>query len=102
MLIATSIQILAAGSLTLLLSSLLGWSFGMSILLGFVISLSSTAIGIKILEDTNELKTRTGILSVGILIAQDLAFIPIILVLGIISVGETIIRVSWCSLGPFS
>ena len=88
-LIATSIQILAAGSLTLLLSSLLGWSFGMSILLGFVIALSSTAIGIKILEDTNELKTRTGILSVGILIAQDLAFIPIILVLGIISVGET-------------
>ena len=61
----------------------------MSILLGFVIALSSTAIGIKILEDTNELKTRTGILSVGILIAQDLAFIPIILILGIISVGET-------------
>ena len=88
-LIATGLQILAAGSLTLLLSSVLGWSFGMSILLGCVIALSSTAIGIKILEETNELKTRTGILSVGILIAQDLAFIPIILILGIISVGET-------------
>ena len=88
-LIATGLQILAAGSLTLLLSTVLSWSFGMSVLLGCVIALSSTAIGIKILEETNELKTRTGILSVGILIAQDLAFIPIILILGIISVGET-------------
>ena len=88
-LMATGLQIFVAGSLTLLLSTILGWSFGMSVLLGFVVALSSTAIGIKILEDTNELKSRTGLLSVGILIAQDLAFVPIILILGIISVGET-------------
>ena len=88
-LMATGLQIFVAGSLTLLLSTILGWSFGMSILLGFVVALSSTAIGIKILEDTGELKSRTGLLSVGILIAQDLAFVPIILLLGIISVGET-------------
>jgi len=88
-LLATSLQILAAGSVTLLLSTVLGWSFGMALLLGFVIALSSTAIGIKMLEETGEMKTRTGLLSVGILIAQDLAFVPMLLVLGIISVGET-------------
>jgi len=88
-LMATGLQILAAGSVTLLLSTILGWSLGMAILLGFVIALSSTAIGIKMLEETGEMKTRTGLLSVGILIAQDLAFVPMLLVLGIISVGET-------------
>ena len=31
------------------------------------------------LEETGELKTRTGLLSVGILIAQDLAFVPMLL-----------------------
>ena len=49
----------------------------MALLLGFVGS-SSTAIGIKMLEETGELKTRTGLLCIGILIAQDLAFVPML------------------------
>ena len=40
------------------------------------------------LEETGELKTRTGLLCDEILIAQDLAFVPMLLVLGVISVGE--------------
>ncbi len=87
-LLATALQILAAGGITLLLSNVFGWGLGMAVLLGFVVALSSTAIGIKMLEETGELKTRTGLLSVGILIAQDLAFVPMLLVLGVISVGE--------------
>ena len=87
-LLATGLQILAAGGITLLLSNVFGWSLGLAVLLGFVVALSSTAIGIKMLEETGELKTRTGLLSVGILIAQDLAFVPMLLVLGVISVGE--------------
>ena len=87
-LLATGLQILAAGGITLLLSNVFGWGLGMAVLLGFVVALSSTAIGIKMLEETGELKTRTGLLSVGILIAQDLAFVPMLLVLGVISVGE--------------
>ena len=87
-LLATGFQILTAGGITLLLSNVFGWSLGMALLLGFVVALSSTAIGIKMLEETGELKTRTGLLCIGILIAQDLAFVPMLLVLGVISVGE--------------
>ncbi len=98
-LLATGLQILAAGGITLLLSSVFGWSLGMAVLLGFVVALSSTAIGIKMLEETGELKTRTGLLSVGILIAQDLAFVPMLLVLGVISVGEADYRGLFVLLG---
>ena len=87
-LLATIFQVAAAGVVTFLLSFAFGWSLGMAVLLGFVVALSSTAVAIKILENTGEMKTRTGLITVGILIAQDLAFIPMILVLGIISVGE--------------
>ncbi len=87
-LLATCFQIGTALAVTFLLSFFFDWSFGMAILLGFVIALSSTAVAIKILENAGELKTRTGLIAIGILIAQDLAFVPMILILGIISVGE--------------
>src|SRR5262245_19599311 len=47
--------------------------------LGFVISLSSTAVVIKLLEQTNILRQPAGRLVVGILIAQDLAVVPLLI-----------------------
>ena len=61
------------------LSFLLGWSLGLSFVLGCIITLSSTAVAIKMLESMGKLKTDTGHLTIGILIAQDLAFVPMIL-----------------------
>lgn len=63
------------------LSPLLGWSLPMSLLFGFVFSLSSTAVVVKMLESIGEMKTDTGQLSIGVLIAQDLAIVPMILLL---------------------
>jgi len=51
-------------------------------LLGFAIALSSTAVALKILEDMGLRKTKIGQSSVGILVAQDLAFIPMVLIIG--------------------
>ena len=51
-----------------------------AILLGFVIALSSTAVAIKMLEDVGALRTRVGRITVAVLIAQDLAFLPMLLV----------------------
>ncbi len=62
-----------------LLSFLFDWSFGVIFLLACVIALSSTAVAIKILEITGEMTTSTGRLTIGILIAQDLAFVPMII-----------------------
>ena len=64
---------------------LLGWSLGLSLLVGFALSLSSTAVAIKILEDIGELRTDVGRTAIGVLIAQDLAVVPMLLVAGMFS-----------------
>ena len=63
------------------LGKLFDWGFGLSLVLSFSVALSSTAVGIKMLEGINELKTDTGRIAIGVLIAQDLAIVPIILML---------------------
>lgn len=57
------------------------WSLGKIVLLAFVLSLSSTAVGIKMLEDVGELRTDVGRCAVGVLIAQDLAIAPMLIVI---------------------
>ncbi len=88
-LLATLMQIAAAMLLTVLLARLFAWDLGMALVLGFVVALSSTAVAIKILEGSGEKRSRSGIISLGILIAQDLAFVPMIVILGIAAVGRT-------------
>jgi len=76
----TLIQIAVSCSVMGIFGYLLGWSLGLTVLLGFVIALSSTAVAIKILDGLGELRTRTGMVTVGVLIAQDLAVVPMMLV----------------------
>ena len=64
------------------LSAATGWSAQLTILLGFVVALSSTAVAIKMLEDIGELRTRVGQITIGVLIAQDLAVVPMMLIVG--------------------
>ncbi len=63
------------------LSFFFSWSLGLIVVLGCIISLSSTAVAIKMLESIGEMRTETGHLTIGILIAQDLAFVPMILLI---------------------
>tara|TARA_R110000772_G_scaffold49123_11_gene113140 strand:- start:23128 stop:24681 length:1554 start_codon:yes stop_codon:yes gene_type:complete len=72
-------QITASVAVTLLCSQIFEWSTPLSVLLGFMVALSSTAVVVKMLEDLGELRTRTGRVTVGILIAQDLAVVPMLL-----------------------
>ncbi len=74
-------QIAGSVGLLLILYNFLGWSLGLAILLGFVVSVSSTAVVIKMLESSGELSTPAGRISVGVLIAQDIAVVPMMLVL---------------------
>ncbi|HQS93861.1 MAG TPA: cation:proton antiporter [Alphaproteobacteria bacterium] len=60
-------------------AKIFGASTGLCILLGFIGALSSTAVAVKLLESANELHTPLGQSILGILIAQDLAFVPMIL-----------------------
>jgi len=76
------IQIGASIGVMLIFWQLLDWPIGLAILLGFVVALSSTAVAIKVLADMGELNTRTGTITVGVLIAQDLAVVPMMLIVG--------------------
>jgi len=75
------LQITLSVLVMLLLKFFFDWSFQKAVLLAFVISLSSTAVSIKMLEETGELNTDTGRLALGVLISQDLAFVPMVLLL---------------------
>ena len=75
------LQIIGSLGITFGLSYFFGWGTGLSMLLGFVIALSSTAVVVKVLESIGELRTETGQMAIGVLIAQDLAIVPMILIL---------------------
>lgn len=84
-LFVTAMQIAGSVGVALLLSPLLHWNSGLAILLGFIVSVSSTAVVIKILESSDELSTPVGRSVVGILIAQDMAVVPMMMVLSALS-----------------
>ncbi len=77
---AVALQTAASVLVILACSELLGFSLPLSILLGFVVALSSTAVAIKMMEEIGELRTRVGRVAVAVLIAQDLAFLPMLLI----------------------
>lgn len=79
--ITALLQICVSIIVILGLSKIFNWPFGLSLVLAFSIALSSTAVGIKMLQRVDELHTETGRIAVGILIAQDLMIVPIILTL---------------------
>ncbi|NJW53227.1 monovalent cation:proton antiporter-2 (CPA2) family protein [Salinimicrobium oceani] len=58
----------------------LGFSWNEAVFTGFLFSLSSTAIVLKILQDRNEITTPHGRTALGILIFQDLIVVPMMLV----------------------
>lgn len=78
----TLFQITASTAVTLGLSRLAGFPWELAVLLGFVVAMSSTAVAIKILDDIGELRTGVGQITVGVLIAQDIAVVPMMLTIG--------------------
>ncbi|RXK11958.1 sodium:proton exchanger [Halarcobacter mediterraneus] len=59
-----------------------------SFILSLAIALSSTAIVLKTFNETNEISKRYGQRSLGILIMQDIAVIPILLTIGFMSTSS--------------
>jgi len=85
----TALQIGISVGATVFAGSMLGWPPGRSVLLGFVISLSSTAVGVRLLQDRSELDTPVGQDVLGVLLAQDLALVPMLMAIAALS-GEEV------------
>ena len=81
------IEILLMLAFGFMVGSILGWSLCDSMFLAAAISISSTAIIIKVLEDMGKIETTSAALVIGVLVIEDLAAILIMSALhaGIIS-----------------
>jgi len=83
----TLLQIAISIGAIALLGKFLDWPFSRIIFLGFVISLSSTAVVLKLLEDWKELDTKVGQDVLRILLVQDLLVVPMVIILEMLGGG---------------
>jgi CPA2 family monovalent cation:H+ antiporter-2 len=72
------LQVVLTTSAAVLVLALLRVPVKNAVFYGFLVSLSSTAVVLKILSDRNETDTPQGRISLGILIFQDMAIVPMI------------------------
>ncbi|MCW2307931.1 cation:proton antiporter [Rhodobium gokarnense] len=75
-------QIAVSLGITFGFGAVFGWPLQQSLLLGFIVSISSTAVTITMLESFGEMRSMTGRITVGVLIAQDIAVVPMIILIG--------------------
>ena len=82
------VQIAACVGFTFIIGQVFDWSLARILVLGFAISISSTAVAIGVLEDIDELRTEIGQLAVGISVAQDLTVPFMIIIILSLSGGQ--------------
>ncbi|MCR2039678.1 cation:proton antiporter, partial [Campylobacter helveticus] len=81
-----SLQMLICGLVCfLLVMGILELGGKVGIIVGFTLALSSTAVVLKILNDNGDIKERYGRKALGILLFQDIAVIPLLLLVDIFS-----------------
>ncbi len=83
--IGTLLQILFSVLAVWLIGSFYNWSLTRVLTLGFVISLSSTAVIVKLLQDSDEIGSRVGQNVLGILLVQDVLIVPMLITLSYLS-----------------
>ncbi len=76
-------------AVTFLIYLLLGFKWNGAVFVGFLFSLSSTAIVLKVLQDRNEMTAPHGRNALGILIFQDIIVVPMMLVTPILAGRST-------------
>ncbi len=83
------VQILVTGALTSAAALLFGCSFEEAVVLGSAVALSSTASVLRVLRARSELDSIHGRQCLGILLVQDMAVVPLVLLVGAVSSGES-------------
>jgi CPA2 family monovalent cation:H+ antiporter-2 len=78
--IAGSLQMLITVAVVWILSLFFGFTLVQSLLIGIALSSSSTSLVAKIIQDRGEEGSFHGELAIGILMFQDLAFVPFVII----------------------
>ena len=86
--IGTALQVLGSLGLVALLGLAFDWPWPRVVLVGFAISLSSTALVVTMLRQWREMNTEVGQDALGILLVQDVALAPMLIVVGLFAGGE--------------
>ncbi len=89
--IVTAGQIVASLAVAALLGLVFGWKIEAVIAIGFIVAISSTAVAMQMLEELGELRTATGRITVGVLIAQDIAVVPMLVILSSFGSGSDVL-----------
>lgn len=84
-LVGGGLQVVITTALVYYISLYMGYSSGTALFLGFLVSLSSTAIVLKLFQEKGETYTTYGKISLGILIFQDIVIVPMILLTPILA-----------------
>ncbi|GAB6140806.1 monovalent cation:proton antiporter-2 (CPA2) family protein [Methylosoma difficile] len=79
------LQVLLTSALFTLLGVALGYSWQMSLAAGMALSLSSTALVLQMLQETNLMNTSMGETSFSVLLFQDIAVIPILVIIPLLA-----------------
>jgi monovalent cation:proton antiporter-2 (CPA2) family protein len=82
-----TLQVLISGGIIGLIAASFGNSLQNSVLLGACLALSSTAIVMQLLAEKRQLASNTGRHSFAILLFQDIAVVPILVLVGVFSAG---------------
>ncbi len=83
-----SAQVVASAALISAITWSLGFAGKSALIIGFILALSSTAFVLQLLAEQKKLTTEYGRASFAILLFQDLAVIPMIAVLPLLSSGQ--------------
>lgn len=81
------LQVLFCVVISTLLGMLVGMSLIASLVIGSIVAMSSTALVIKQLNDQFELQTHHGLNAVGTLLFQDLAVVPLVILITSLQTG---------------
>jgi monovalent cation:H+ antiporter-2, CPA2 family len=75
------VQIVIATELGMAATSLWGWSFGAGIVFGLALSVASTIVVLRALEDRGVLESINGRIAIGWLVVEDLAMVLVLVLL---------------------
>lgn len=80
-------QVFVTGTILAFLFYLVGWRTGSAIIVGFGLAMSSTAFGMQALSERGELLTPYGQKATAVLLFQDLAVVPLLVVVPLLAPG---------------
>lgn len=90
-----SLQVIVSGVVLGLYMSVYVENFSVAMLLGFTLALSSTAFVMQLLQEKGKLNTEHGKNAFAILLLQDLAVVPLLAILPLLSAQEPVTQSPW-------